>query len=110
MLNTAAGARGTLFPAPAAVTLLDASLCVAAACLSSCSPACSRAAPRTVAVGTLRAESEALRKPEAFASEVDKVVGTPERAVNRVEGSLNRAGNTVDRLEKTGEKLDRIFK
>lgn len=57
-----------------------------------------------------RAEREALRKPEAFASEVDKVVGTPERAVNRVEGSLDRAGRTVDRLEKTGEKLDRIFK
>lgn len=56
-----------------------------------------------------RAEGEALRKPEAFASEVDKVVGTPERAVNRVEGSLNRAGKTVDRLEKTGEKLDRLF-
>ena len=57
-----------------------------------------------------RAEKEALRKPEAFASEVDKVVGTPERAVDRVEGNLNRAGRTVDRLQKTGEKLDRMFK
>ena len=57
-----------------------------------------------------RAEKEALRKPEAFATEVDKVVGTPERAVNRVEGSLDRAGRTMERLEKTGEKLDRMFK
>ena len=59
--------------------------------------------------GLERSQNDALRKPEKFASDVDRVVDTPDRAVRRVDGRVNRTKRTLDRLENTGSKLKGFF-
>ncbi len=60
--------------------------------------------------GLRQEQDKALREPEKVARKVDNVVATPERVEYKVESSVKRATDTVDKIEKTGEKLDKLFK
>jgi tetratricopeptide (TPR) repeat protein len=55
-------------------------------------------------------QDKALRQPEQVARKVEYAVDTPNRIENKVEGSVKRVENTIDTIEKTGDKLDKIFK
>ena len=59
--------------------------------------------------GLERAQDDALRKPEKFASDVDRAVDAPDRAVRRVEGRIDRTERTLNRLENTGSKIKGLF-
>jgi len=57
-----------------------------------------------------RKQDKALREPEKVARKVDHAVETPQRVTNKVEGGVKRVERTVDTIEKTGNKLDGLFK
>ncbi|MFT5431322.1 MAG: tetratricopeptide (TPR) repeat protein [Myxococcota bacterium] len=57
-----------------------------------------------------REEDKVLRKPEKVARDVNHAVETPERVTNKVEGGVKRVERTIETLEKTGSKVDKLFK
>ncbi len=57
-----------------------------------------------------RKQDEALRKPEEVTRKVDHTLETPDRIEKKVDKITDAPGKTIDKIEKTGKKLEKLFK